>query len=377
MIPWNDRGYQTTCTYRISSSGQLSGTAGQASRDKPDNYSSLEKIQKMKRISLIISIVLAWGFNCYSQTESSSLENIALAAGNIFEQLDVKSGSKVVLVNSASKTKVADYLKTESRTRNISLTQFSPDMSQDSLNILASLIQDQSGKYFFIFLIDPSDAQFLFQYAGRPDMGLKIPEDKLVCDWLISEVQFIRLNSIDINENTRYQEKLRAQLNTADTIFISTKSGTNIRFVARNWIIDKGEIFCTPIETETNGVIVVDGCAYWGPPLRPVRLKIHNGRVVNIDDLSEEDKQEKWIRNDLTADDNASILSEVGIGTNKNALWNSDLMESEQSRGTCHFGFGMNLNYGGQIESKKHFDLVVLNPTIEINGTLVYENGTL
>jgi len=52
-------------------------------------------------------------------------------------------------------------------------------------------------------------------------------------------------------------------------------------------------------------------------------------------------------------------------------------MESEQSRGTCHFGFGMNLNFGGQIESRNHFDLVVLNPTIMINKTLVYKNGIM
>jgi hypothetical protein len=331
----------------------------------------------MIRTSLIISIVLVWGFSCYSQTENNRAGNTSLAARNILEQLDVKSGSKVVLVNSAGKTKIAAYIKAESRSRNIFLNQFSPDMNQDSLNILASLIKDKSGDHFFIFLIDPSDARFLFQYAGRPDMGLKIPENKLFCDWLISEEQLIRLNSIDINENTRYQNLLRARLNTVDTIFITTKAGTNIRFVARNWIIDKGEIFCTPIETETNGVIVVDGCAYYGPPLMPVKLIIRDGRVVNIDDLSEEDEQEKWIRNDLTTDDNASMLAEVGIGTNKNALWKSDLMESEQSRGTCHFGFGMNLNYGGQIDSKKHFDLVVLNPTIIINGTSVYENGIM
>jgi leucyl aminopeptidase (aminopeptidase T) len=76
-------------------------------------------------------------------------------------------------------------------------------------------------------------------------------------------------------------------------------------------------------------------------------------------------------------DMNASILSEVGIGTNINALWNSDIMESEQARGTCHFGFGMNLNYGGDINSKIHFDLVILNPTIEINHNLLYEEGVL
>ena len=330
----------------------------------------------MKKISFIISILLTSLFNGYSQTEQSN-ENIALAAKNIIEQLDIKSGNKIVLINSANKTKIVDYLKAESSTRNIFLTQFSPNTSQDSLKMLSSLIEAKSDHLFFVFLIDPSDAQFLFQYAGRPDTGLKIPEEKFYCDWLISEDQFIRLNSIDTKENRVYQKKLRSLLNTVDTIFISTKLGTNIRFIARNWIIDKGEIYCTPIETETNGIIVVDGCAYWGPPLKPIILNINNGKVVNINNLSESDKQEKWVKNDLTTDENASVLAEVGIGTNKNALWSSDLMESEQSRGTCHFGFGMNLNYGGQIESKKHFDLVVLNPTIMINKTLVYKDGIM
>jgi leucyl aminopeptidase (aminopeptidase T) len=206
---------------------------------------------------------------------------------------------------------------------------------------------------------------------------LKIPEERLFCNWLISEEQLIRLTSADIEENNNYQKKLRASLNTTDTILITSRAGTNIRFTARNWVIDKGKIFCTPLENETNGVIVVDGCAYWGPLVKPISLNIVNGRVANIDSLSETDKQEKWIKNDLTADKNSSILAEVGIGTNKNALWNSDLMESEQARGTCHFGFGMNLNYGGKIESKKHFDLVILNPTITVNKKWVYADGIL
>lgn len=331
----------------------------------------------MKRFYFVISVFITLVLNCSSQTDYIDNENIDLAAKNIIEQLDVKSGNKLVLINSANKTKLVNYLKAESQTRNIILTQFNPNASLDSIKLLSSLIQDNSDSLFFVFLIDPSDAQFLFQYVGRPDMGLKIPEEKLFCDWLISEEQFIRLNSINLKENTVYQKKLRAKLNTVDTIFISTKLGTKLQFIARNWVIDKGEIYCTPIETKTNGVIVVDGCAYSGPPLKPVKLNICNGRVVNIDSLSEADKQERWIKNDLTADGNASFLSEVGIGTNKNALWSSDLMESEQSRGTCHFGFGMNLNYGGQIDSNKHFDLVVLNPTIIINKTLVYENGIM
>lgn len=331
----------------------------------------------MKNLSFFISIFFASVLVCNSQVEEKNNGNITLAAKNIIEQLGVKQGSRLVLVNSPNKTKVADQIKAESQILDFCLTQFRSDMSQDSLDILSSLINEKSDDLFFIFLIDQSDAEFLFKYAGRPDMGLKIQKEKLFSDWLISEEQFIRINSIDMDENAVYQKKLSGQLNTVDTIHISTRSGTDISFIARNWVTDKGEVFCTPVETETNGIIVVDGCAYWGPPVRPVKLIICNGRVVNTDELSEADKQERWIKDDLTADENASFVAEVGIGTNKNALWKSDLMESEQSRGTCHFGFGMNLNYGGQIESKKHLDLVVLDPTIMINKTLVYKNGIM
>jgi len=50
----------------------------------------------MKNIALIFSIVLASVFNCYSQIAHQSNENIALAAKNIIEQLNVKQGNKLV-----------------------------------------------------------------------------------------------------------------------------------------------------------------------------------------------------------------------------------------------------------------------------------------
>ena len=188
--------------------------------------------------------------------------------------------------------------------------------------------------------------------------------------------QFIRLNRIDLDENYDYQSNVRSKLNTSDTIHIISDAGTDLKFIARNWITDKGEIFCTPVEHLTNGTVVIDACAYYGPPAFPVRLNVVNGKVVNIGELSAADNQENQIKKDLSQDSNSSVLCEVGIGTNKNALWGSDLMESEQSRITCHFGFGMNLHYGGEIESSKHFDLVMLRPTITVGERVVCEKGS-
>ena len=50
-------------------------------------------------------------------------------------------------------------------------------------------------------------------------------------------------------------------------------------------------------------------------------------------------------------------------------------MESEQARGTCHFGFGHNIEYGGQNASSYHFDLVVRRPTIASDGVAICRDG--
>lgn len=122
---------------------------------------------------------------------------------------------------------------------NVSVTQFHLDSSPDSLEFLSLLIKKNIDNQFFIFIIDPSDAPFLFQYIGRPDMGLKIRDKKLLCDWLMPEGQFVRLNSVSVTENNSYQGRLGRALNTVDTITINTKTEMNIKFIARNWINER------------------------------------------------------------------------------------------------------------------------------------------
>ena len=329
----------------------------------------------MKRILLVLLTIIFSITYIYSQSTHKNKADVKLASKNIIDGLKLQPEDEIILVNSKEILKLSNAIKVELRKQKVTVRQFHPSSSADSLKILSAFINAKVENRFFIFLINPTDAAFLFQYAGRPDMGLKIPDHKLFCNWLMPEEQCIRLNSIDPNENKTFRKKLRSLLNTEDSVHITTRAGTDITFTARNWVTDKGEIYCTPIENKTNGVIVVDGCAYWGPPSKPIMLKISNGRVTNIEGLSMNDAREKMIRTDLTKDTNASILCEVGIGTNKNAMWNKDIMESEQARETCHFAFGMNLNYGGTINSVNHFDLVVLQPTITINQTTVYKDG--
>ncbi|MDU1904621.1 MAG: hypothetical protein E6772_07550 [Dysgonomonas sp.] len=328
----------------------------------------------MKVISVILFLYFLVACPCMAQYDNY-VE--ALAAKNIVGRMKLRTGNEVVVIHSVKKKRLLEPLSSILKEKGNAYRIFPLTSDSESIVSLTNLIKHSPERVRFIFLIDSVDSQFMFDNVGDPDKGYKIPAHRFSCDWLIPEDQFIRLHSIDLHENRMYQQKLLAKLNSPSVVHITTDAGTNIRFRARSWIVDSGKIFCIPHETETHGVIVVDGYARKGPPAQPVKLKVKYGRVTNTGELSEKDEHQQMLKKDFLTDNNASVMGEVGIGTNKNARTNTDVTESGQVRGTCYFGFGMNLNYGGKIESSKQFDLVILNPTITINDNVLYDKGKM
>lgn len=158
---------------------------------------------------------------------------------------------------------------------------------------------------------------------------------------------------------------------------VTAPAGTRVTLVPRRWNDSGGEVFTAPVEGMASGVIVVDGCAYSGPPKEPFALKLKGGQVTNLDELEKTDDQQRMVFDDLTRDQNARVFAEFGIGVNPEADPDSDLMEAEQARGTCHFGFGHNVEYGGANVSSYHFDVVVRRPTIKLGDRVIIREGVL
>ncbi|MFC1614685.1 aminopeptidase, partial [Gemmatimonadota bacterium] len=238
-----------------------------------------------------------------------------------------------------------------------------------------ALLEELSGSWGLVFLLHPVHAPFLFETVGRPDYGIKLSSEHFFCDWLIRPGSLIRTYGLDLDELHLFRQKLLSQLKNAKKIRISTNSGTDITLSPRYWNINDGEVFTAPVENSTNGIILVDGCAYGGPPREPFSLKIRNGEVVNLTELNENDKQQNYVLKDLNRDENARVLAELGIGINPGASQDADIIESEQARGTCHFGFGHNIGFGGQNNSSSHIDYVILDLSIEIDGKLICRAG--
>lgn len=305
--------------------------------------------------------------------DSVTLRN---AAENIVQKVDQAASNSVLIVCSKGKKDFASWIIKTLEDRKIHHYQLILGGKPGSnINYFQTLIKDLAKDWGLIFLIDPPDAPFLFATVGRPDKGIQISEDYLFCDWLAKIETTIRTNNIDIQELHKFRQLLLNEVNKAQSIRITTSIGTDVTIVPRHWNQSDGEIWTPPIETRSHGRIVVGGTAYGGPVAKQFILNIENGRVVNISDLDQNDRQQKMVQKDLTRDGNSNVLAEFGIGINDGAMSDKDLMESEQARGTCHFGFGMNLMFGGQNESSYHIDFVIFKPTIEVDGKLTCKDG--
>lgn len=127
-----------------------------------------------------------------------------------------------------------------------------------------------------------------------------------------------------------------------------------------------GEIWCAPIETTANGVIVCDGSiGDIGQVTEPVSLKIENGRIINFE--CDDVELLETVRRLISIDDDASIIGELGVGLNPGAKLSGNLLEDEKAFRTAHIAFGNNEEMtGGQNRSQTHRDFLFYNPTFVV-----------
>ena len=135
-----------------------------------------------------------------------------------------------------------------------------------------------------------------------------------------------------------------------------------------------------PIETETNGVIVVDGSITdWriGLLKEKVILNVEDGYVTGI---SCTDKQIEYnvkkILNEIKSE-KAYVVGELGIGFNSAARLCGNMLIDEGTLGCIHFGLGSNWTIGGKNMVSFHLDFVVRDASIETDNKIIVKKGKL
>jgi leucyl aminopeptidase (aminopeptidase T) len=134
-----------------------------------------------------------------------------------------------------------------------------------------------------------------------------------------------------------------------------------------------GEIYCAPLETEADGVVVFNASiGDIGLLKTPLKVYLEKGRITKFD--SEDKNLINKINNLQNVDEDSMVIGELGIGVNPGAAITGNMLEDEKALGTAHIAFGNNEDFpgGGMNKSKIHRDYLFYRPTIEVT----YLNGT-
>ena len=175
-------------------------------------------------------------------------------------------------------------------------------------------------------------------------------------------------------ENAKIAE-IKAPGGTNIELFIEDRGFSNDAKITKEPYFSNlpcGEIWCGPIESKGEGVIVCDGSiGDIGKVKKPLKIIVKDGKIVIIQ--SEDQKLVEKVEKLTNLDEEARVIGELGIGLNPGAKLRGILLEDEKAIHTAHIAFGNNITMdGGQNKSKTHRDFLFYDPTIEVT----YKDGS-
>ena len=195
-----------------------------------------------------------------------------------------------------------------------------------------------------------------------------------------------RVMSADMEDLRRRGGAVADLLTGASEARVTCASGSDLRLglEGRTAIPDAGELkargafgnlpcgegFISPATAA--GTLVVDGSiAGIGRVSGPVRLRIEGGRLTEASGADG-----SRLMDLLTAHGpEGTNVAELGIGTNEKAQLTGDVLEDEKILGTAHVAFGASAAIGGVVQVPVHLDVVVLRPSVTVDGTEVVRDG--
>ena len=184
--------------------------------------------------------------------------------------------------------------------------------------------------------------------------------------------------SADLTARARELETFR------ELRIVGPDTDLRVNVEGRTWVaadgklnMPDGEIFTSPVETETEGEIRFSFPAIFsGRGVEDVRLRFEGGRVVHGEAASGDD----YLRSLLDMDEGSRILGEVAFGLNYEIdRFTRDILFDEKIGGTLHLALGSSFKkLGGRNDSGLHWDLICdLRHEGEVyaDGELVWKAG--
>ncbi len=191
-------------------------------------------------------------------------------------------------------------------------------------------------------------------------------------------------------------EKVASLLTDAKKIRVTTPAGADLtaniegrQGFALTGIVEPGQ-FCgatnmespiSPQEGTTHGVAVIDGSVVGGIHgmgglvKEPIRCTIKDGMVTDIEG-GEEARRLKAALDDF-GDPRAYNVAEIALGLNPKVVPVGRQIVDMGAWGSVHIGMGRNTALGGKVEVPLHFDMIMRDATVELDGKVIMENREL
>lgn len=132
----------------------------------------------------------------------------------------------------------------------------------------------------------------------------------------------------------------------------------------------------SPVEGSANGRIVADASIpYLGIGVldEPVVAEVKDGFITKISG----GRQAEMLKRDLAShnDHNCYNIAELGVGLNPQCRLCGIMLEDEGVIPTAHIGIGTSITLGGTVKAPTHYDLLMWNPKIEVDGKVIVDGG--
>jgi leucyl aminopeptidase (aminopeptidase T) len=311
----------------------------------------------------------------------NKFDKIASAASGALEHLfKISADDKVLILSDGYSATVADAFRQASVKKGCAVEDYVIKNNDRPLAEIPSALEKMlPGKTIVLNIIKAFPAEIAF----RIKWIFKVKENKLAklghMPGINDEMMLNSVN-VDFGEMKSTAGKIINILNGATHIHITTEKGTDLLQGVEGRIfiedigvepgedcnIPCGEVYCAPLETETDGVIIFDASiGDIGVLSHPLIVFVSKGRITKFE--SEDEELVKRIKTLQSIDDDAMVIGELGIGVNPGARITGNMLEDEKSLGTAHIAFGNNADFtgGGNNHSKIHRDYLFYKPTIE------------
>ena len=205
---------------------------------------------------------------------------------------------------------------------------------------------------------------------------------------------FWKAMNVDYEGLMERGQKIADRLKEGEKVHITSDKGTDLEFSIgdRHIIVDDGiiseqdieegfvgnnlpcgEVFCAPIEDSANGKAYFDVAFYRGNEIRGIEATFEDGKLVKATAEKNEELFHEVIEN---AQGDKKNIGEFGIGINPEVHQAIGYtITDEKIMGSIHIALGENKMFGGENDSSLHWDLVMLDPSFEVNGNKVMDNG--